>query len=178
MTLQTTDLRVNLTNPSASAGDQLAQAVGNSSLGKYMATTELVGGQVGQLFDLVTASQAGAGYTDYRCVALVNRSATDTALNASLFLVDPASGGTYSLGLDPVGIVDHNAALAQGTSVGTKVTAPAGVTFTQPTSSAVLAVGDLAPGKCVLVWIRCVITAATPGTSSDLVTLWARAETV
>lgn len=178
MTLQTTDHGLYLTNPSATAGWQLTQPSPAASLGKFLSTTAVVSGVLGAVFDTVTASQAAAGYTDYRCLAYRNLSATDSALNLQLYIVDPAAGATYSIGLDPEGIENYNSGTAQGTYVATKTTAPSGVTFSTPTSGSPLTVGDVAVGKCLLVWVRRVVAPNTPGTAADLVTLNARAETV
>jgi len=178
MTLQTTDHGLYLTNPSATAGWQLAQASPASSLGKFISTTAVTSGTLGAVFDTVTASQASAGYTDYRCLAIRNLSATDSALNLQLYIVDPTGGGAYAIALDPAGIKDYNSGTAQGTFIAAKTTIPTGPVFTTPSSGSPLVVGNLAVGKCILVWIRRVVAAGTPGTAADLVTLYARAETV
>lgn len=47
-----------------------------------------------RLFDNVTAAQAAAGYTDYRCVYFENISTTDTLFSASVYIDSQVSGGS------------------------------------------------------------------------------------
>jgi hypothetical protein len=178
MTLAASDVLLMLTTTAGAAGSSAAQPTPTASLGKYASTTQVVSGSVGVVFDTVTAAQATAGYTDYRAVAIRNASATEAATSALLWITDQVGGGVYTIGLDPVGIVAYNSAAAQGTSIATKTTAPTGVTFTAPSSVSPLTVGTMAANTVQLVWIKRVISALTPGTAADLVTLYARAETV
>jgi len=178
MTLQATDVAIMLTIKTGAAGSSVAQPDPAASLGKYASTTALASGAVGALFSTVTAAQASAGYTDYRCIAVRNLSAADAMTNASIFLADPAGGGTYALGIDPAGIVTYNQAGAQGAEIASSAIPPAGVTFSVPTNVAPLAIGTMAIGKVQLVWVRRVVGADTPGTTADTVTLTVRAETV
>ena len=178
MTLAANQIGLYLTTTAGSAGSSLAQADPTASLGKYGSTTAVVSLAVAAVFDTVTAAQATAGYTDYRAVVVRNLSGADTATNLLLWLEDQVGGGTYSIGLDPVGIVAYNSAAVQGATIATKTTAPAGVTFTAPTSGAPFTVGNVAANQLAMVWIRRVISALTPGNANDLVSLKARAETV
>lgn len=178
MTLQGTDIGLYLTTTLGAAGSSLTQTDPTLSLGKYASLSPLVSGQVGALFSTVTASQATSGYTQYRCVAVRNLSLTDIMTNASVFLADVAGGGTYAVGLDPVGIVAYNSAGAQAALVAAVTTAPVGVTFSTPTSLSVLSIGSMATGMVQLVWVKQIVGASTPGASADPVTLSIRAETV
>lgn len=178
MTLQGTDIAVMLTIKTGSAGSSLPQPDPGQSLGKYASTTALSSGTVGALFSTVTAAQASAGYTDYRCVAARNLASVDDMTSAVAFLTDPSGGGTYAVGLDLAGIVAYDSATAQGTEIASSTVAPAGVTFSAPTNLAPLAIGTMAPGKVQLVWIRRTVGADTPGATADTVTLTVRAETI
>ncbi len=175
MTLSGSDVAVMLTTQSGSAGSSLPQSDPSLSTGKYASTTALVSAALGALFSTVSAAQATAGYTDYRCVAVRNLSSADSMTNAVLYLSDPAGGGTYAIGLDPAGIVDFDASAAQGTTIADTTSAPSGVTFSSPTQATPLSVGTIGPGKVQLVWIRRVIPAATPG-QTDTVSFVVRAE--
>lgn len=178
MTLQASDHALLLTNPAATSGSSIAQPDPAASLGGYASTTQVASGVIGALFDTVTASQALAGQTDYRCVAYRNLSPTHSALALALWLIDPAGGGEHAIGLDPVGIVPATGTAAQGTSIATKTTAPAGVAFSTPTPGAPLIVGDVGVGMCILVWVRRIVAPGTPGAAADPLTITARAETV
>ena len=177
MTLQGTDIGLFLTTTAGAAGSSQPQPDPAASLGRYASTTPLASGQVGALFSTVTAAQATSGFTQYRCVAVRNLAAAASMIGASLFLADPTGGGTYAVGLDPVGIVAFNSAAVQGTQVAAITTPPTGVTFSMPTAAAVLPIGTMAPGTVALVWVRQIVGAATPGAAADPVTLSVRAET-
>ena len=177
MTLQGTDIGLFLTTVAGTAGSSLTQPDPANSRGRYASLTGLASGQVGALFSTVGAAQATAGHTQFRAVAVRNLAAVAQMINASLFITDPAGGGDYAVGLDPVGIVAHNSAAAQGGEIATVTTPPIGVTFSTPSATAVLPIGTMAPNTVQLVWVRQVVGAATPGAAADPVTLSIRAET-
>lgn len=168
MTLQTGQLVLLLTNPALAAGYSGAQADPQASLGKFASTTQVVHNASNNLFGAVSAAGVTVGQSDYRCVAVANLSAVDTALSAAIYATDAAGGGRYSLGLDPAGVVDLASAVAQGASIASAFVAPAGVSFSDPTAAAPLSIGNIPPQKCILVWVRCVIAAGTPGTTNDI----------
>ncbi len=177
MTLAITDIGVYLTTLAGAQGSSVAQGDPTASRGKYASTTPLTSGLAGALFNEVSAAQAGAGYTDYRCVAVRNLSAADSMLNAAAYVNDPTGGGTFYIGKDPAGIVAYNSVAAQGTDIASVTVAPAGVTFGAYPAAAPLAVGTMAPNTVQLVWIKRVVGADTPGTAVDTVTVGVRAET-
>lgn len=177
MTLQATDQALMLTITTGTAGSQSPQPDPAASLGRYASTTPLAAGVVGGLFSTVTAAQAASGITLHRCIAVRNLSDAFSMISARIFLADPAGGGTYELGLDPVGIVAHNSAAVQGTQIATATTAPTGVTFSRPTNLAPLSIGTMAPNTVQLVWVRQIIGADTPGATEDPVTITVRSET-
>ncbi len=173
MTLQSSQFVVLLTKPDAASGYVAAQDNPNASWGGFASKTPVASGSSNNLFAPVDAAGAEAGQTDYACVAIANLSGADTAQGVAVAIVDAAGGGVYSIGLDPVGIVSLTSVAAQGTSIGSAFAAPAGVTF----SSGPLVVGNLPPNMCVLVWVRCVLAAGTPGTAADACDISATATT-
>lgn len=177
MTLLVTDLGLMLTVLAGTSGSSQPQGDPTASRGRYASTTALASGLAGAIFSEVTAAQAGAGLTDFRCLAVRNLSTTATARNVAAYLVDPAGGGTFAIGRDPVGIVAHNSAAVQGTEIATVTTVPTGITFAAHPAGSPLAIGDMAPNTVQLVWVRRVVGADTPGTAADTVTIGVRAET-
>lgn len=163
MTLQASQLVVLLTKPDATGGYNAAQTNPQASLGKYASTTQVATATSNNLFGPVSTAGVTAGQTDYACVAIANVSAVDTAQSATVALTDYAGGGSYAIGLDPVGVVPLTGAAAQGTSIATPTTAPTGVVF----SAGPLSIGNIPPNYCILVWVQCVVPAGTPGTSAD-----------
>ena len=64
-----------------------------------------------------------------------------------------ASGASVAIGLDPVGVATIASIL--GTSIATETSAPAGVTFTSPTTKgAGLAPASVPAGSAFIVWVR------------------------
>lgn len=127
----------------------------NASLGGVRSTT-LVGAGVDNLFADVTGDQAAAGITTYRCIYFRNEDANANGLIGPVAWIDVQSEAldTISIGIDPAG---KNVA---GTTIANETTAPAGVTFTTPTSKAA---GLALPG--------------TPYAQNDFVAIWIRRTT-
>lgn len=103
------------------------------------------------LFDDIGAVEAFLGVTNYRCYYVRNRDATDTLFGLKVFIgAQPAPGSdTLDVGLDPAGINGGAAVIVD------ELTAPAGVSFSQPSTYASgLLIGDLTPGDNAAIWIR------------------------
>ena len=162
MPLVEADLPFYLSTKSGSAGNTTAQGDPNLSLGKYLSTTpapETLNG----LFDGVTAARNGAGEVDYRSVWVRNVHATLTATAGSAYLEDgdPAGGMQWAFGVDPTAAAPVGRASAQGLEIANDTTAPAGVTWsTATTPETGQSVGNIPPGYCRQVWIRCTQTNA------------------
>lgn len=131
-------------------------STGNGSLGGWISTTTLSTGTTHDLFDVVSGAENAASTVDYRCVFVHNSHATLSLQNAVLWLsTEVAGGATAAIGLDtnaasPIGQVG-----AQALTVVDELTAPAGVTFTAPTTFGTgLAIGTLAAGECRAFWVR------------------------
>ena len=111
------------------------------------------------LFDTVTAGEASAGDTEYRCFYVLNDG--DQVLDSvRVWISDQPTQGTYALALGGEGI--------DGTAetVANESTAPSGESFSSPTTSLTgLECGPLNPGQRRPVWARRVIGASTPGIS-------------
>lgn len=142
----------------ASIAYRLSGGVGNTSpaasLGGVMSTTALTANTI---FDPVSAAEALAGDTEYRCIFILNDGDKDlTAIK--LWISDQAAVGTLALALDGNGV---NADAEVETDEGTP---PTGETFSSPVSQgAGISVPDLTAGSRHAVWLRRVIGAATGG---------------
>lgn len=114
------------------------------------------------LFDRVLASEALTGSVEYRCLYLCNSHPTDPLIGVKLFVISQPLLGTIEFGLDPAGVGDGMVTgVAQ--SVEGELTAPVGVTFAAPTTSATaLSIGDLAVGKVIALWVRRTISPNSP----------------
>lgn len=151
---------------------------GASSLGKYISTSAWAGGVLHDLFDVVTGDENAASDVEYRCVFIHNNHATLTWQNAVVWIASQVAGGAaIAIGVDPAAASAIGSAGAQAAEIATEGDAPAGVSFTAPTTKgAGLSLGNIAPGECRAIWIR--RTAAnTAAQSADGATLQIEGDT-
>lgn len=156
MAISANDLRTHLSIKTGTAGNQLAQGDPNESLGKYISTTAWVGGVLNDLFDNVTGDQNAASAVSYRCIFFSNRDASLTIASVVAWLsAETAGGANIAIGMDNLAETALGHASAQAASIATASTAPAGVTFSSPTTKgAGISVGSISPGYCRALWIR------------------------
>lgn len=122
----------------------------DASLGGAKSSVEWTGGSLHDLFDAVSGDENAESDVEYRCVYYQNDHATLTTSAGKLYISsETASGADLAIGLDPAG------ASATATTIADEDTAPAGVTFTSPTTKAAgITMPDLAPGAYIGVWFR------------------------
>ena len=154
-----------------SAAATLGAGDAGSSLGGFASGTLWPDGSLHSLFPKITGKQNGVGWTDYRCVAVLNTHPSLTWSAVKLYLAKlDTRGAAVSIGLDGAGVVTVNATrVAQALASAT--TAPTNVTFSTPTTEAGgLAVPlNVAPGQGFAVWIRrTVLNAAEVDPESNL----------
>ena len=161
-------LKFRLSTKSGSAGDSTASTP-QASLGKYISTTDLVNAAFENLFSNIIAEQVIVGRTVYKCIFLLNSDPVITASNVKIWIASQvAGGGTIALGLDPAGVVPKGQASAQAAEVANETTAPAGVTFSNPTTEGTaLTVGTLDSNECAAIWVRLTIPVEVPATDLD-----------
>lgn len=157
MAIASSDIKYKLSIKTGSAGNSLAQADPNASLGKYVSTTVKDQGTLdNNLWDDVTGDENAASDVEYRCIFVHNDHATLTLFSAVIYIASQVSGGTsIAIGLDPAGATAKGSSSAQAAEIADESTAPSGVTFSAPTSKATgLSLGDLAAAEVYGVWIR------------------------
>lgn len=152
MTLAATDVVPRLSTGSTGTRGNTSASTPAASLGKYVSTTAWSA----SVFDIITAAENAASTTDYRCIFVVNISASDTAGAVKVWLGQVAGGASVVIALDPraASAVDSTTAQAAVTTSGT--VAPSGVTgWAAPTTADTgLLVGTLGPGQCRALWIK------------------------
>jgi hypothetical protein len=170
MPLANTDIQLKLSTQSGAAGNTTASTPA-ASLGKYISTTDWSAG-TNTLFDDVSGAENAAAESEYRCIFVRNAHATLTMLSAVVYLSAEVSGGAVTaIGVDTTAASAIGASAAQALSVANEDTAPAGVTFSAPTTVGTgIALGDIPAGSCRAVWIRRT-TANTAAIDADGVTL-------
>lgn len=126
----------------------------NASLGGVMSSVAVVADTI---FDVVTASEASSGDTEYRCIYVYNNG--DKPLtNVRLWVSDEPTAGVLAVALDGNGLN------ANAETIANENTAPSGETFSTPTTSgAGLLIGNLGVGDRYPIWLRRTINASTPG---------------
>lgn len=164
--------------PVGAGGTFLLQGVNKGTLTVTVTPASLPGANVtgiftflaanGYVFANVQKAEAIAGSVKYRCIYLYNGSTTDAFLSVNPFLESqPVAGDTLAIGLDPAGN-GNGTSTGVATTIANENTAPAGVTFSTPTSGPTgLAVGALASLTGRALWIRRTVPALSVGTVPD-----------
>jgi hypothetical protein len=110
------------------------------------------------IWDNVSGTEKTTGDVEYRCWYLHNNSSS--TLVATVIWISSqtdSTGDVIDIGLDPIG---KN---GTATTIANESTAPAGVTFSRPSSfNAGLILGDLAAGQHYAIWERRTVTAGAP----------------
>lgn len=158
MAIVASDIKIKLSIKSGSAGNSLAQADVNASLGKYISTTEFVTATANNLFDNVTGAENAASAVEYRCIFVHNTHATLSLESAAIYLSSQVAGGTtIAIAIDDIAASAIGSSSAQAFEAATTTTDPdAGVgAFSSPSSAgAALSLGTIAAGFCKAVWVR------------------------
>lgn len=180
MPIDSTDIIFRGSVTTSPDGDSTANTDVNTWLGKHVSTTpvDLVV-SLNNLFDDVTGDESSAGSVEYRCIFVLNNHGTLSLTNTKVWLSsEVASGATVAIGLDPVGAIAKGSVLAQATDVASETDAPAGVTFSSPTTKlAGLSIGTLAPGEVQAIWVRRTVPAGTSAMSNDGATIRVEGDT-
>ncbi len=141
-----------------------SNAVVASSLGGVVSSVEVTSAVLHNLFDTVSAAEAVAGTTEYRCIYVKNTNGT-LDLTTAVAWITANTPSTYSV-LD-IGVGSSGMSGTEQT-VGDEVTAPTSVTFSAPvTQGAGLALGDMTPGDTMAIWLRRTITAGAAAYDAD-----------
>lgn len=123
----------------------------NLSLGGPISQTEIVSGQLNNLFDDVSAVESGAGDVEYRCIYIKNTHSVSSLVNARIWIDQDtlSTDDEIDIAIDPSGVGGTVPQLAD------ESTAPPNVVFSHPTSyDTGLAIGDIGPGQYVPIWFR------------------------
>ncbi len=128
---------------------------GATSLGGFISTTVIPDAQSGTLWDTVTGDENVAGDVEYRCEFRYNNG-TVSATGGKVWISSEVAGGaSIAIGIDGTATSALGSTTAQAVSVADEGTAPAGVTFSAPTTKATgLALGDVPNGNVKAIWWR------------------------
>lgn len=162
----------------AAAGDTTASS-GAASLGDQVSTSVITTATLNNIWDDVSGAESAAGDVEYRCLFVLNNHATLTLVGANTYITSQtAGGGLIEMGLDPAAVSPKGQASAQAATIANESTAPAGVTFTSPTSGSPLVIGDIIAGSVKGIWLRRTVTAGAGALNPDGVIIGVTGDTL
>lgn len=149
------DIKYKLSTTAGAAGNSGAGTAA-ASLGKYVSTTEWAADTLNALFDDVSGTENANGDTEYRCMFIHNANTANALQNAVIHLsAEVAGGANIAIGIDPTPASAVAASAAQAAQVANEDTAPAGVTFSSPTTlGTALSLGTIPANSVRAVWVR------------------------
>ncbi len=153
--IATTDIKFKYATSAGAAGNSNAGAA-NTSLGKYISTTEVPTATLNALFDDISGAENAALDVEYRCVFIHNSHGSLT-LTAPILWVEAqfADGASVAIGLDTTAPTVIASAPVQALTVATEQDAPAGVVFSTPiTKGTGLALASIPAGQCAAFWVK------------------------
>lgn len=146
-----------------------------NGLGGQITTSEVVSGQIQNVFDRVTKRGSIDGEVNYRCIYIRNKNGQDTLYNTISFLLSQTPNpktrlafGTGTAGINNTEqvVIDEN-------------TAPVGVTFIEAIGeNNGINLGNLAPDAYIAVWLRRTVEPNTTATILDSCILRTEGEVV
>lgn len=145
----------------------------NASLGGEISSTTITSNQLQNLFANVSPAERASGKVDYRCFYFKNEHLTETLKDAVVYIASqtPSSDTSVEIGLDDAGIGDGSST-GVATTIVDELTPPDDVVFSAPSNAGTgLAVGDLAPGECIAVWVKRTIEVGASAASNDPFTI-------
>lgn len=157
MAITASDVLIKLSTKLGSAGNSLAQADVNLSLGKYTSTTTLTDNNLHNLFDLISGSENSSSTVDYRALFIRNNHGSLTMQGTKVYLSAEVSGGaSIAIAIDDIAASAIGASSAQAAEITNETTAPSGVgSFSSPTTTgAALSLGDIPAGYCRCIWLK------------------------
>lgn len=125
--------------------------------------SSISGSLLNNVFDDVTSTEASAGDTEYRAIAMKNTHDIESGVSPKVWLVPisgnptPASGDTWEIAIEAPS--SQPAGFAQ--TIATEDTAPTGLTFSAPlTEAAAIVIPiNLAPGQIYFIWRKRIVSA-------------------
>lgn len=151
-----TDIHFRASTTAGAAGNSTAPGAAGTSLGKYITNADITDATLNNLFDDVTGDQNAASQVDYQCLFVYNAHATLAWQTPVAWLSAEVAGGTsISIGADTTGALAVGSASVQAVTIASKTTAPAGASFTAPTTKgAGIALGTINATYVKAIWVR------------------------
>ena len=193
MSVQDTDIKFYLTGAVSDGG---VQTDPDLSLGGYRSASEIISGQLNNLFDNISSAEASAGDTNYRCVCVKN-TALETLYNILSWIyaeIDPDATNHFSFAIEMPATADLTDGIAQlvadeDTAPTVDTTAEVGVgsgisdwsNATESASGVSPEQGDhdddLDQGEIMFIWLRRVVDASAPARTGISFTMRCQGDT-
>lgn len=152
----TSEIVFRFSTTAGAAGDTTANTTVSTFLGKYAATSAWAGGGTNDLFADITGAQNAASQVDYAGLAILNNNAANALQNAVAYIsAEVAGGASTAVGADTTAASAKGSASAQLLTIASNTTAPAGVSFSSPTTLGTgIALGSIPVANVKGLWIR------------------------
>lgn len=176
MAILATDILYKFSVAAAAGNTTAGTAAG--SLGDQISTTQITDATLNNLFDDISGDENAASDVEYRGYFVHNNHATLTWTTPVAWLsAEVAGGASAAIAVDTTATSAVGAATQQMTTIADEGTAPAGQTFSAPTTKASgLAVSNVPAGNVKGLWVR--RTAAnTAAVNNDGVTVRVEGDT-
>ena len=129
-----------------------------------ISSVEITDNSLNDLWDDVSGDEGSAGDTEYRKIFFKNAHGSLVAQSAVLWVLTQttSSSDAVAIGLDPAG------SGAAGADIANESTAPAGVSFTAPSTKGTgLSLGSPAAGVRYAIWVRRVVDASASAADAN-----------
>jgi len=151
------DIKFHYTTTAGAAGNTTANTTVSTFLGKYAASSLWAGGAANDLFPDITGVQNAASQVDYAGIAIENSNVNNDWVSPAAWIsAETAGGASLALGVDTTAQSAVGGAGAQLVTIASSTTAPAGVSFTSPTTFGTgVALGTITKNGFVKgLWVR------------------------
>lgn len=157
MAITATDIHFRGSVVTGAAGNSVAPPAAGSNLGKYIPNADMTDAALNNLFPDTTGDENAASQVDYQCMFVYNAHATLAWQAPVAWLSAEVAGGTsVALGWDTTASSALANASDQAVTIANKNTAPAGASFTAPTTKvgAAASPGNIAATNVKGLWVR------------------------
>lgn len=173
------DIKWHYTTTAGAAGNSTANTTVSTFLGKYASSSLWAGGSANDLFADITGAENAASQVDYAGLFIENSNASNDYQSPAVWIsAETAGGASIAIGVDTTSQSLVSSASAQLVTIASRTTAPAGASFSSPTTFGTgVALGTLTKGGYGRgLWVR--RTAAnTAALSGDGMTLSIQGDT-
>jgi hypothetical protein len=147
----------------------------NLSLGGAVSTVLITDNTDNNVFDDVSGDESAVGTVEYRCRAVVNNHGSITLLAPKVWISSNTGSAddTIAIGLGTSGVGTNNEQV-----VANETTAPAGVSFSSPSTKATgLAPGNVPAASHFYIWERRTVNSGAAAVSANAYTIKVEGDT-